>query len=283
MELKEEVQDLKSSQILNNIIHLNDDLDESILSDEYEVDCILDKKTIRGKDYYRVYWKGYSLEESTWEPIENLTNCEVKIKEYEEFENTFLKKKFEKQREYKKTSKNNKMIKEEDDIDDNKSLFNKTEKNGNLNYKIDDNDSGLDNFSHNITTKKYSHFNNNLYIKSDPEKEFENNSSQHNVNTERNDNLLNKVYNIQRYNQSSPEVIRLFKTYKALRIESVKVNINSIENYKNEIFLKIRWENSKQLTYISNLILKYFYPFLLFSFYENNIKYKKSILKSINS
>jgi hypothetical protein len=42
---------------------------------EYEVEKILEKKTIGGKSQYLVKWKGYSLNASTWEPEENLTHC----------------------------------------------------------------------------------------------------------------------------------------------------------------------------------------------------------------
>ena len=42
---------------------------------EYEVQSILDFKRVSGKPYYLVKWKGYSDEENTWEPTENLRSC----------------------------------------------------------------------------------------------------------------------------------------------------------------------------------------------------------------
>ena len=42
---------------------------------EYEVEEILDYKLLRKKPYFYVKWLGYGQEESTWEPIENLSNC----------------------------------------------------------------------------------------------------------------------------------------------------------------------------------------------------------------
>jgi hypothetical protein len=39
---------------------------------EYEVECIRDSRTRRGKLEYLVHWKGYSREEDTWEPAKDL-------------------------------------------------------------------------------------------------------------------------------------------------------------------------------------------------------------------
>ena len=40
---------------------------------QYTVESITNKKLVSGKIYYLVKWKGYSQDQSTWEPIENLT------------------------------------------------------------------------------------------------------------------------------------------------------------------------------------------------------------------
>jgi len=55
--------------------------------EEYEVEKILNKKKFRGKDRYLVWWKGYTVEEDTWEPKENLGNAEDLVKEFEEVYN----------------------------------------------------------------------------------------------------------------------------------------------------------------------------------------------------
>jgi chromodomain-containing protein len=49
---------------------------------EYEVEEILDTKTVRRKRFYLVKWVGYPLYDATWEPIENLTNAGELITEY---------------------------------------------------------------------------------------------------------------------------------------------------------------------------------------------------------
>lgn len=39
-------------------------------------------RRILSKEKYRVKWRGYTEEESTWEPIENLQNCMEQIIEF---------------------------------------------------------------------------------------------------------------------------------------------------------------------------------------------------------
>ena len=46
---------------------------------EYEVATILDSKIIRNKLYYLVDWLGYSPNDRTWEPIDNVTNAQALV------------------------------------------------------------------------------------------------------------------------------------------------------------------------------------------------------------
>ena len=55
------------------------------MSKYYEVEEIIGKKKIRGKYYYLVKWKGYSLNESTWEPLENLDYANELIEEFNKY------------------------------------------------------------------------------------------------------------------------------------------------------------------------------------------------------
>ena len=50
--------------------------------EEYQVAEILDHTIKNGKTLYLVRWEGYSTEQNTWEPVENLTHARESIKEY---------------------------------------------------------------------------------------------------------------------------------------------------------------------------------------------------------
>lgn len=54
-----------------------------VLEEEYIVEKILDKKKINGSWKYKVKWEGYSEEECTWEPRENLRNVKYLVDEFE--------------------------------------------------------------------------------------------------------------------------------------------------------------------------------------------------------
>jgi len=51
--------------------------------EEWEVERILNKRQVRGKDKYLVYWKGFTAESDTWEGRENLKNAKEAIEEFE--------------------------------------------------------------------------------------------------------------------------------------------------------------------------------------------------------
>ncbi len=41
--------------------------------EDYEVESILDKRTVSGQVQYLIKWKGYEHVDNTWEPVENLS------------------------------------------------------------------------------------------------------------------------------------------------------------------------------------------------------------------
>ena len=51
--------------------------------EEWEVERILNKRRVRGKDKYLVRWKGFTAESDTWEERENLENAKEAIEEFE--------------------------------------------------------------------------------------------------------------------------------------------------------------------------------------------------------
>jgi len=52
--------------------------------EEWEVEKILNKRKIRGKDKFLVRWKGFTAEGDTWESRENLKNAGDVLREFEE-------------------------------------------------------------------------------------------------------------------------------------------------------------------------------------------------------
>ena len=52
--------------------------------EEYEVERILDKRKHRRRIEYLVKWVGYELHDATWESLDNLTNAQDAVKEFEE-------------------------------------------------------------------------------------------------------------------------------------------------------------------------------------------------------
>jgi len=51
--------------------------------EEWEVEKIMNKRRVRGKDKYLVQWKGCTAEEDTWESRENLKNASDLVEEFE--------------------------------------------------------------------------------------------------------------------------------------------------------------------------------------------------------
>ena len=67
----------KNKRIEEVVVESDEDEEESEEEEDeqYVVEKILDKKEADdGTFLYRVKWRGYSYEENTWEPIENLTD-----------------------------------------------------------------------------------------------------------------------------------------------------------------------------------------------------------------
>jgi len=51
--------------------------------EEWEVEKIINKRKVRGRDKYLVCWKGCIAEEDTWESRENLKNAMELVEEFE--------------------------------------------------------------------------------------------------------------------------------------------------------------------------------------------------------
>jgi len=51
--------------------------------EEFKVEKILNKQVVWGKEKFLVRWKGYTVEEDTWESRENLGNVKELVEEFE--------------------------------------------------------------------------------------------------------------------------------------------------------------------------------------------------------
>ena len=61
----------------------------------YNIEEILDRRMIKGKLEYKIKWEGYPLDQSTWEPLENLETAKELVAEYDQL-HPFPKKKAKK-------------------------------------------------------------------------------------------------------------------------------------------------------------------------------------------
>ncbi|XP_043642841.1 chromobox protein homolog 1 [Drosophila teissieri] len=52
-------------------------------SSEFTVEKFTGKRYLRGRPQYLTKWEGYPLEQSTWEPLENLGNCMTLVADFE--------------------------------------------------------------------------------------------------------------------------------------------------------------------------------------------------------
>ena len=48
----------------------------------YNVEKILDRRKVNGKFEYKIKWEGYPMNQSTWEPMENLETVKELVEEY---------------------------------------------------------------------------------------------------------------------------------------------------------------------------------------------------------
>ncbi|XP_073997223.1 uncharacterized protein isoform X3 [Rhodnius prolixus] len=76
----EEIEDDNKVQVKNEAKteHKNTGGEDDV---EYEVECIVDDRKVKGRTQYRVRWKGFSTAHDTWENEENL-DCENLLNEY---------------------------------------------------------------------------------------------------------------------------------------------------------------------------------------------------------
>ena len=50
--------------------------------EQWEVEVILDKRTLRGKEHYLVQWKGFSTKHDFWQPAKNVEGAPKLVDAY---------------------------------------------------------------------------------------------------------------------------------------------------------------------------------------------------------
>ncbi|CAL8123709.1 unnamed protein product [Orchesella dallaii] len=56
----------------------------AVLEDEYVVEKILDRRESNGQVFYLIKWQGFSDQDNTWEPYDNVSDCPELIKDFED-------------------------------------------------------------------------------------------------------------------------------------------------------------------------------------------------------
>lgn len=54
------------------------------MTEQYEVEEILEKKQFGNIAKYKIKWVGYGYDDCTWEPEKNLTQCKEMVKKFNE-------------------------------------------------------------------------------------------------------------------------------------------------------------------------------------------------------
>ena len=100
-------------------------------NDIYYIERILDKRKVNGKYEYKIKWEGYPLNQSTWEPLENLQTAMELVNEFDKVyeqqnknknepkNNSYLKKKRLLKKEVKKEEKGKEEIEQKEEKNEN--------------------------------------------------------------------------------------------------------------------------------------------------------------------
>jgi len=88
----------------------------------YTIEKILGRRVTKGKIEYKIKWEGYSMNESTWEPIENLETAKELVEEYDRL-NPFPKKNSAKSEKNKKDDTFINKKRNSDDIHQNENIM----------------------------------------------------------------------------------------------------------------------------------------------------------------
>lgn len=218
----------------------------STSSNEYEVEEIIGKRIIGNNIYYKVFWKGYDISESTWEVTSNLKNCMDLV-------NAFEKKNNSKEKSKEKVS----LLKAKRTINKERTLNN-----------IDSNSSTSNNSKPSILNSKQA---GGVTIKYPPINVQILKSSSGNEELQ--------VYSSALHHPNSSIITSIFDSAVPNKILKIVSNLqdSSIIKLENELFCLVEFKTQpngfqRENCLISTKIFKMFYPILLVDYYERFIK-----------
>lgn len=210
---------INKKQLSSNLQYINNPEEEI----RYEVQELIDKKEINGKIYYKVYWKGYPIEDSTWEEFENLFDCMQLINDYE---NKY------------KNNNNKRMLRERKKIDYKHNNFLNKFKNSKIN-KL---------YIYSKDSKKKVDFYNKNFIK---KKKINKNTDKCNIKLE-NESKLN-IKEEKQSNISNEDNLYKNKDSKNDSFK-MKININSINNELINLNNSFNLTSPKHISNTKNII-----------------------------
>ena len=67
------------SEKIDQIVSETEVTDEEMTDNEYDVEQVCDRRRRKGELQYLIKWKNWDHEHNTWEKVDNLKSCQVKI------------------------------------------------------------------------------------------------------------------------------------------------------------------------------------------------------------
>ena len=253
---------------MSNLNLVENEKDNFSNDETYEVERVLSKRIKFGRTEYKIKWKGYCITNSTWEPIENLTNCWSIVQDYEDRKNKKSKKNapnnFQKNVDNNINSLDDEIeikdrIVKEALINQNNQKINKKNTLNLTNFCLQD---FYDEKRSEIFHAKLGSPNCILSLKSGKY-------------------LKSKLYE----NRKLKLQKKFYKTFTVINKIGIEITIDSNEEgiesldsgSHKEIYIKVKWKEYKNQpdveNYISTYYFKEFFPNMLIRYYENCIKF----------
>ena len=229
----------------------------------FTIEKILDKMKIKDKIFYKIKWKGYPMEECTWEPLENL---QYALSLVEQFDKEWTNKSKKKSKKSKKLL-NNKRKKPKDENITKKQINKEFQQNDNITREFQQTDNiNKENQQTDSINKQNTHIDNindqNIQSDSINEQNIQNDNINSQNNIEEKNPHINTNININ--NMDSFNIDKTLKSVFAVKRQNGKLMA---------IVDKILENNEMVKAFFSTEELRKFNPWILLDFYESKIKF----------